>query len=211
MEVAARVLVALALSTVGVFATQDAVLSIEDEAYWGRFLEDSSITPSPAPPTPVDCLVKVEITCTASDGETECKDIEPPTNPSDEDCTDNVCYTIDIENIGTVCMDITLASLDLNGEITDVLGLVTDNPLCPDETTSFDACGDIDICSGGTFLANIAVEADPPNGNQCQDDGRYEFDIPAIPATPSPESTETCKYRCPCREFTPYSHCTTAQ
>ena len=181
MIAASRVLVALALSSaVGAFAaTQDATLAKEDVAFWNRFLQDSSIPPS------VDCLVKVDISCTASDGETECKDIVPPSTPSDEACLENVCYTVVLENIGTVCMDITLANLDLNGEITDVLGLIPVDSLCPDETTSFETCGDIDICGGGTYLATIDVEADPPNGNQCQDSSQYNFNVPSIP-TPSP-------------------------
>ena len=182
-----RVFIALALSTVGALATQDATLTKEDEAFWGRYLEGStSITPSPSPPPPVDCLVRVDIACTASDGETDCKEIVPPSEPSDEDCIENVCYTIVLENIGTVCMDITLANLDLNGDIQDVLELLPVDELCPEETTSFEKCGDIDICGGGTYLATIDVEADPPNGNQCQDSSQYNFNVPQIPTTPSP-------------------------
>jgi len=177
MKFASKVCLAVALSTVGAFATQDAALSKEDEAFWGRFLEgggDQSI-PTPAPVVPPrPCFVEVDITCVAEDG-TECKDLVPPRVPTPEDCIVNVCYTISIDNTGEVCMDITVADLDVNGDVSSVLDLVPVNPLCPEESTSFETCGDIDICTGGEFCAVINVEANPPNGEMCQDDGEYKF------------------------------------
>jgi hypothetical protein len=47
MIAAVRIFVALALSIVGAFATQDATLSKEDKAFWGRFLEDQTSIPGP--------------------------------------------------------------------------------------------------------------------------------------------------------------------
>ena len=192
MKFTSRALAAIAASTVGAFATKDTALSQEDEQFWGRFLEgSSSISPSPTPEPQETCFVNVGITCTASDG-SDCAGIVPPTAPNDEDCTENVCYTIEIENIGGVCMDITLADLNLNGDIADVLELIPTNPLCPTEKTSFEACGDIDICSGGTYSATIKVEADPPNGSMCADDGNYTFTVPPLapvaPPVPPPVS-----------------------
>lgn len=197
MKFVAKVLLAVALSTVGAFATQDATLSKEDEAFWGRFLEgDGSIPTAPPvipptappviPPTPPPtfaptaepvepCFVEVDITCVAEDG-TECVDLVPPPVPTEEDCIVNICYTIVITNTGAVCMDITVADLDVNGEVTSVLDLVPINPLCPEDgSTSFETCGDIDICNGGEFCAIINVEADPPNGDICLDDAEYKF------------------------------------
>jgi len=52
------------------------------------------------------------------------------------------------DNVGEVCMDITQADFDVNGNVADLLDQVPVNPLCPGESTSFDSCGDIDICAG---------------------------------------------------------------
>ena len=52
MKFATGFLLAVALSTVGVFATQDASpLTKEDQAFWGRFLEGGSASIPPPPPT----------------------------------------------------------------------------------------------------------------------------------------------------------------
>ena len=188
MKFASRVVTALAVSSVGVFAEQESALLKEDKVFWNRFLEGSSSVPPPTPAPEADCFVSVELTCVASDG-SPCEDIIPPAVPSEAECSVNICYTIAIENIGGVCMDITLAELDLNGDVADVLSLVPTNPLCPIETTSFDACGDVDICSNGSYSATFKVEADPPNGSMCSDEDTYSFTIPPpnpVPTAPPP-------------------------
>jgi len=188
MKFVSKVLFAVVLSAVGAFAAEDATLSKEDEAFWGRFLTDSSssLTPSPTPPPEQPCFVEVTLECATEDG-TECMDIVPPDVPTEEDCIETVCYTVTIDNTGDVCMDITVADFDLNGNFLSLLEQIPTNPLCPGESTTVTTCGDIDICSGEEFCATINVEANPPNGEICQDDDEYKFQPPPVaPPTPPP-------------------------
>ena len=190
MKFVSKVIFAVVLSAVGAFAAEDATLSKEDEAFWGRFLTDSSLslTPSPTPPFPQPCFVEVTLECATEDG-TECMDIVPPDVPSEEDCIETICYTVTIDNTGDVCMDITVADFDLNGNFLSLLEQIPTNPLCPGESTTVTTCGDVDICSGGEFCATINVEANPPNGEICQDDDEYKFTLPPVTPPPTPPPT----------------------
>ena len=132
------------------------------------------------------CLVEADITCVAEDG-TECAELIPPDVESEETCLVNVCYNVEIKNVGDVCMEVTVVDLNVNDQVASLLDSVTVNPLCPPDSTSVESCGDIDICAGGQFSANINVEADPPNGDRCQAQGEYIFTI--VPIVPSPESS----------------------
>jgi len=118
--------------------------------------------------------VEVDITCTAEDG-SECSTLVPPDVPSEEACIETVCYVVTIDNTGEVCMEVTVADLDVNGNVGSILDQIELNPICVGESTSVESCGDIDICSGGEFCATINVEANPPNGDICQDDDEYKF------------------------------------
>ena len=83
-------------------------------------------------------------------------------------------------------MDITVADFDLNGNFLSLLEQIPINPLCPGETTSVETCGDVNICTNEEFCATINVEANPPNGEMCQDDDEYKFTPPPILGTPPP-------------------------
>jgi len=71
-------------------------------------------------------------------------------------------------------MVITLVDFTFQDDVTSLLP-VSPNPLAPGETIELTPKVDVDICTGEEFCANINVEANPPNGEMCQDDEDYKF------------------------------------
>jgi len=151
--------------------------------------KDPTTEPTPPPtPGPVPCFVEVTLECATEDG-TECMDIVPPDVLTEEDCIETVCYTVAIDNTGEVVMDITVADFDINGNFLSLLTQIPVNPLAPGESTTVTTCGEIDICNGGEFCAIVNVEANPPNGDMCQDDDEYKFQPPTVPPASPPPTT----------------------
>jgi len=89
-------------------------------------------------------------------------------------------------------MDITVVDLDVNGNLADLVGEVPINPLCPGEETEVVSCGDIDICGGGEFCGTVNVEANPPNGEMCQDEAQDKFSLPVPTPPPPPAPLPPC-------------------
>lgn len=123
----------------------------------------------------------VTLTCETSTG-TECNAIVPPAVQDQTTCTETICYRGTIVNTGQVCMEIIVADLTLfNGDVVEVVSTEPPTRVCPVDDTnptnsvSFEECGEIEICSGGTFDSSIFVEATPPNGDMCEDQAEYTF------------------------------------
>jgi hypothetical protein len=110
-------------------------------------------------------------------------------------CVETISYTIDIENIGRNCLDMTQADFVFNDDITNLLPLLPSTELCPEKSTSFDLTTAIDVCTAGDYFAQAIVVANPPDKNAgfCEDDAELSFAIleqatnpPTFPPTNSP-------------------------
>lgn len=99
----------------------------------------------------------------------------------EKSCIETLCYNIAIANTGGVCMDVTVADFIFNGELIDVLPLLPITEICPGESESIEQKGTVNICEGTEFCAEVIVEADPPNGDMCQDEDEYKFTPPVTP------------------------------
>ena len=100
-------------------------------------------------------------------------------------CIETVCYDIDISNVGTNNMDITVIDFDFNGEVFNLLPQVEVNPLAPGQTTSIEVKRDVDICQAIEYCAEVVIEADPPSNMMCLDDDDYKFNIGTLPPSGS--------------------------
>jgi hypothetical protein len=87
----------------------------------------------------------------------------------DLSCTERLSYAIDIENVGEVPMEVTVADLELNGNVLRLVDGLGANPLDPGVSAGLVQSVEIGVCAGGDFAARINVEANPPNGNTCED------------------------------------------
>ena len=114
----------------------------------------------------------------------------------EETCIEELCYSYTMENVGSSDMTITRVFRDFDGETSDIVGQVETNPLAPGESTSIEEKRTVDVCMGGTFCATVDVEAEPPNGEMCQDNDTFKFtiDLPPTPApTPPPTGPPDCE------------------
>jgi len=93
----------------------------------------------------------------------------------EQTCIETLCYDIDIENTGSVEMEITLADFLFNGDTGSLLP-VSPNPLPVGQTINLTPKVDVDVCAGGEIYAEILVAATAPNnGDRCQDNEQYNF------------------------------------
>lgn len=99
-----------------------------------------------------------------------------------ESCNDLTCkellsYSIAIDNIGGVPMDVTVVDFTLNDITASFLDLL-ENPTIPvDATVAIAQKIVVDICQGEEYCASVHVEADPPNGEMCQADDEFKFAV----------------------------------
>jgi hypothetical protein len=92
-----------------------------------------------------------------------------------QDCEVLVCYTYDVDNVGTNDMDLTLIERTRNNVTESLFDLLDVTNLKPGDMTSIEECEIINICQDNTFTTSVSVEADPPNGLTCFDEDEYTF------------------------------------
>jgi len=94
---------------------------------------------------------------------------------NDLTCIQELCYNYTISNAGSAQMEITVVDYNFNGVVEDLLDLVpaNKNPLLPGESTTFTEKFTINVCSEGNFTTAIDVQANPPNGEMCQEQTDY--------------------------------------
>jgi len=100
-------------------------------------------------------------------------------------CFERLCYLYSFSNDGTSDMEITVVERYFNGVIGDLLPFVPTNPLAPGDTALIEEKTTIDLCEERTYCVDLDVEASPENGEGCQSNGTYKFEIVA-PPTPRP-------------------------
>jgi hypothetical protein len=112
-----------------------------------------------------------------------------------QSCLETLCYKIQLDNIGTVLMEVTVADFTLNGETESFLDLFPDTSIDVGQSENVEVKKEVDICSGNTYTVEIDVEASPPNGPFCKDTDIYEFTpplpdtlAPVPPVTPAPST-----------------------
>jgi hypothetical protein len=110
----------------------------------------------------------------------------PSSPPGGQSCLEILTYTVDISNIGSVDMDVTVIDFIFGGATNDLLGELDTTTVSPGDSTTVSPIVLIDLCMGGEFCAEINVEAEPPNGAMCQDSETYCFDISQLPPSPVP-------------------------
>jgi len=110
---------------------------------------------------------------------------ELPSSPEGgQNCLEVLTYTVDVTNTGTVEMQITKVDFVFEGTTTNLLNIIGDISVPPGGTTSVIPIVLIDLCTGEDFCAEVNVEAEPPNGNMCQDTTQYC--VNSSPLAPSP-------------------------
>ena len=103
-----------------------------------------------------------------------------------ESCNDQVClqevfFRNILENIGGVPSNITLVNITLNGrDPEDLVGLVELNPIPPGEKYDLEDVVFLDYCETANISYGVDIEANPPNGQKCQDEDNLIFDIEPI-------------------------------
>jgi hypothetical protein len=98
-------------------------------------------------------------------------------------CREVVCYVIEIQNVGTVSLDISKVEFTLEDETANLLEQVEDSSLDPGQFTSLEPCVEIGICGGNEYSAFVDVEASPPRGDLCQANDEFSFQISQLPPT----------------------------
>jgi len=101
-------------------------------------------------------------------------------------CIEVLNYDVTATNVGTNSMEITNFTFAFDGHIDDLLPAVTTNPLQVGQSTTVGVIRQVDICMPATFLAEVAIEANPPGGMSCEDMVSDTTQIGSIPPTPAP-------------------------
>lgn len=100
------------------------------------------------------------------------------TQRGEKSCLETLRYDINVDNIGTVAMTITVLDFIFNKMTVNLLGEVGLNPVPPGQSTALQPMLKVDICAGEEYSAKVNVEATPPNGEKCQATDQYAFTIP---------------------------------
>ena len=100
-------------------------------------------------------------------------------------CLDALTYTMNIHNIGTNIMNVSVVNVTQNGVTTDYLGQVPNTHLSPGQSTQVTVSQTVDLCVPGAYTTSTLVEATPPGPGICQAKGNYTFVI-TLPPTPPP-------------------------
>jgi len=103
-------------------------------------------------------------------------------------CIETLNYDIDIFNVGSEEMTVTVVDFSFGDTTISLLDLVEEDLLQPGEETSVSTEIDVNVCAGGAFNAEIAVEADPPLGDSCQADAAIGSTREPVPPGEGPTS-----------------------
>ena len=106
-------------------------------------------------------------------------------------CFETACYNVNIENVGTNDMDITIVDFDFNGDVESLLDDLDVTTLTPGQSTSVEVKKDVDVCIEFEYCAVVEVEANPPSDMMCQDTDTDKFTIVQPESTPFPSPAPT--------------------
>lgn len=110
----------------------------------------------------------------------------------DKSCFKTLTYTVDINNIGFVSMNINEADFTFDNETTSLLQFIDDESILTGQSVSVELPVEVNICAGEQITAETFVQANPPNGDQCSDSQQYIFTAPVFP-TPFPVPSPTSR------------------
>jgi hypothetical protein len=100
-----------------------------------------------------------------------------------QSCLETLSYTIDINNVGTVGMEVSIAEFIFDGVTTSFVSDIDTN-ISPGKSSTVETRQTIDLCVVAEYCAEIKVVANPPNGNECQDTDQYCFQVSQLPPAP---------------------------
>jgi len=106
---------------------------------------------------------------------------------NDITCFETLTYDITASNVGGVPMTITVVDFSFNDQVLSLLDRVETNPLEPDEMTSLQEKLGVRVCEAEEYTVSILVEADPPNGEMCQDQEDLFLSVEPVGTTSAPQ------------------------
>lgn len=78
-------------------------------------------------------------------------------------------------------MQVNAADFDFNNNLNSILGSIPVNPVPVGQCTTLVPNLQADVCSDAAYLATVFVEANPPNGNICQDQDQVLVSVSSLP------------------------------
>lgn len=131
----------------------------------------STTTSDPIPvrvdlPTPevVDCIIDSRLEgCTLADN-SPCQDL----NVDATGCIVTFFYGVALENMGTVELTVTTATLETNGESLNVLDHTPSDQLAIGQVRQARVPVELDVCNTNSFSALVSTRAVPPEGFVCR-------------------------------------------
>ena len=130
-----------------------------------------------------NCRVDVDISCVSEDG-VECTFLVA--DDVGDDCVKEITYTIDVTNVGTTEMTVTLIQIDNGGTVVDLTGELDDPALAPGEGSVVTYIVTIDLCVTAEYVTSARVEAEPPSEGMCENEEAYRFEITTGTPFPNP-------------------------
>lgn len=92
-----------------------------------------------------------------------------------QSCEVQITYTYTITNLGTNDMDLTMIESTRDNVTESLMTLLNVTNLKPGDETSLTEAAVVDLCQDQIYLAEVEIEANPPNGLACFDEAAYEF------------------------------------
>lgn len=123
--------------------------------------------PPPQPP----CRVNVDLDCRTSSG-TPCNQIQPRNNQ----CSEEIVWDIDIQNIGPVPMTVDMVDVVYQGQMISLLGNIAgQNPVGVGNRVRTQQRFTIDVCQPNQYNGRVSVSASPEGGSPCFADDSYNL------------------------------------
>jgi hypothetical protein len=108
-----------------------------------------------------------------------------PNATTSKTCLETVSYFIEIKNVGSVEIDVTMVDfIDQSVKTSFAQDVVT--PVKAGETSFIETLVNVDICVGRQICVQVNVEAEPNNGETCRDTDTYCFQTRPLPPVPLP-------------------------
>ena len=89
-------------------------------------------------------------------------------------CLESLAYNLLLNNVGPVDMTITQVEFSFSGQAFNLLSEVRQNPLVPGQSTLLSPSLQVNICTVDDLQAVVNTQANPPNGDACQDTEQYQ-------------------------------------
>jgi hypothetical protein len=158
-------------------------------------------TPAPTAldtPAPKECVISVTIDCRTSNG-TPCGEIEFGSGP--DKCEQEIVQTYQIFNKGSDPVQLIRIDRTYNGETTDFLPFLRENPVVGGLSTFITGTTTVDACQEQDIKLGIIVLARPMGGSveqKCEAESSFEFEIEAPQGRLNPTVSPTRRPPKPC-------------